>query len=309
MKDTKIMSLSQAIKKFVHNGDCIALGGCTTNRKPYAAVREIIKQGIKEFHIEGGAAGGDIDLLIGSGCCKSMNNSYCANSGFSNVSRRYRKFIEENKIAIEDYSLDVQMILYHAAALGLPYVPVKHMIGSDLVNKWGMSKEYRRNSQKVSNEKLIVTCNPFNLQEKICLIPTPSIDVAIIHVQKAASDGTARIEGSVFADVDLSIAAKYCILTCEELLEVEDIRRDPHLNHICSLSVNAIVHLPFGAHPSQVYNYYDYDKDFLRLYDEVSKEDHLFEKFTRDWIFDIKDHTEYLNKLGKSRLSTIKIKK
>jgi len=305
MTDTTIMTLPQAINKYVHKGDSIALGGCTTNRKPYAAVREIIRQGIKELHIETGAAGGDVDLLIGAGSCKSINTSYVADSGYSNVSRRYRKFIEENKIAFEDYSLDVQMILFHAAALGLPYVPVKHMLGSDLVNKWGMSREYRRNNPKVFHEKLIVANNPFNDQEKVCLVPTPNIDVAIIHVQKAASDGTARIEGSIFADVDLSIAAKYCIVICEELIDIDNIRREPYLNHICSLTVNAVVHLPFGAYPSQVYNYYDYDRDYLRMYDKISKEDQLFEKFIHEWILDIHDHTEFLNKLGKDKLNTI----
>ncbi|MDD5171104.1 MAG: glutaconate CoA-transferase, partial [Syntrophales bacterium] len=122
--DNKLMTMEEAIGKYVHDGDWLALSGFVTNRKPYAAVREIIKQGRKDLYLESGPGGGDVDMLIGADCVKVLFNSYTGNSGFSQVCRRFRRYIEENgdkkekNILFEDYSLDVHTILYHAAALG-----------------------------------------------------------------------------------------------------------------------------------------------------------------------------------------------
>jgi len=307
MHENKVMTLNEAIEKFVHDSDNIVLGGNTTNRKPYAAVREIIRQGIKDLYIHSGSAGGDSDMLIGAGCCKVYHSAYCANSGYTNVSRRYRKFIEEGKIQVEDYTLDVQPLMFHAAALGIPFIPVKHMLGTDLVNKWGISENVRSKDDKLSNKKVIISEDPFTPGEKVCLLPTPEIDVSIIHVQKASSNGTARIEGAVFSDLDIAMGAKYCIITCEELVEFDELQREPYLNQIPCMVTDAVVHVPFGAHPSQAYNYYDYDRDFLRMYDKVSKDDQLFKSFLDEWVFDLEDNDLYLEKLGMSRLNNLKV--
>ncbi|WP_432665481.1 CoA-transferase [Wukongibacter baidiensis] len=308
ISDNKLYTLKDAISKFVKDGDSIAFSGFTTNRKPYAAVYEILRQGIKNLYIQGGPAGGDVDMLIGAGRCTAYVNSYTANSGYSNVSRRFRKFIEEQKILFEDYSLDVQTIMFHGAALGLPYVPVKHMLGSDLVEKWGIPEEIRVKHDKLPDKKLIVTEDPFNPEEKICLVPTPKLDVAIIHAQKATIDGTIRIEGSQFIDLDIALGAKYCIVTCEEIVEPEEIMNNASLNNIPCFKTDAVVHVPYGAHPSQAFNYYDYDRDFYVMYDQVSKDDEKFEEFLNEWVYGVKNHEEYLEKLGVSRLNKLKVR-
>lgn len=303
----KVFELSEAISKFVKSGDCLAFGGFTTNRKPYAAVHEIIRQGLTDFVIEGGTAGGEADLLIGAGRVKVYINSYTANSGFSNVSRRFRKAIETGEILFEDYSFDTQPMMFHAAALGLPYVPVRQLLGSDLEQKWGISEEQRKKIDKIPDKKLIIQDNPFNPGEKVCLLPVPQIDVAIIHVQKASPDGTCRIEGAPIIDIDIAMAAKHCIVTCEELVTDEEIRRSPSENSIPGFVVDAVVHVPFGAHPSQCYNYYDYDKEYFRAYDKAGKTDESFEAFLEEWVYGTKNHEEYLNKVGAARLEKLKV--
>ena len=304
---SKVMTLEEAVKEFVHDGDWIALSGFVTNRKPYAAVREIIKQGRKDLYLESGPGGGDVDMLIGAGCVKVLLNSYTANSGFSQVCRRFRKYVEEGKILMEDYSLDVHTLLYHAAALGLPYVAVKNMLGSDLVRKWGIPEEVYANDPKLPSKKLIVDRNPFNPDEQLCLVPTPKIDISIVHVQKAAQDGTARIEGPQFGDIDLAMAAKNCIITCEEIVHQDELRREPWQNQIPNVVPDAVVHLPYGAHPAQCANCYDYDGLFLRMYDKVSGDDEQFQEYLDEWVFGIKDHCEYLSKVGASRLMSLRV--
>lgn len=303
----KVLKLSDAIQKFVKSGDCITFGGFTTNRKPYAAVHEILRQGLADFIMEGGTAGGEADLLIGAGKVKAYINSYTANSGFSNVSRRFRKAIERGEILFEDYSFDTQPMMFHAAALGLPYVPVRQLLGSDLAEKWGISEEERKKIDKIPDKKLMIQDNPFKPGEKVCLLPIPQIDVAIIHVQKASSDGTCRIEGAPLIDIDIAMAAKHCIATCEELVTNEEIRKDPGANSLPGFVVDTVVHVPFGAHPSQCYNYYDYDKDYFKAYDAAGKTDEEFEAFLQEWVYGAKNHEEYLNKLGTARLEKLRV--
>lgn len=303
----KVLSLTEAIGAYVHDGDHIAFGGFTTNRKPYAAAYEILRQGQKDFIVEAGPAGGDWDMLIGAGRVKAFINCYTANSGFSNVCRCFRRAVETGQMLFEDYSQDAQIMMLHGSALGIPYVPVQVMFGSDILGKWGISKEERRKLDKLPDEKYIVQENPFKPGEKLVLLPTPRLDTAIIHVQKASPDGTCRIEGDEFHDVDIAIAAEHCIVTCEELIDNEEIKRDPHLNTIPGFVVDAVVHTPHGAHPSQCYNYYDYDAQFLKDYEQASKTEEAFRDFIDEWVYSHENHQEYLDQLGVTRLIKTKV--
>ena len=267
----KVYSLHDAVAKFVENGDCICFGGFTTNRKPYAAVSEILRQGQKDFTVWAGPAGGDWDMMIGEGRVKAYINCYTANSGYTNVSRRFRAAIEKGELTYEDYSQDVLMLQLHAASLGLPFLPVRLMQGSGLMKYWGISEEQRKTMDKVDDLKCVEIENPFKPGEKVVAVPVPKLDTAIIHVQKASPDGTCIVEGDEFHDVDIAVAARKVIVTCEELVSDEYIRRDPTLTRIFGECVSAVVHAPYGAWPSQCYNYYDNDSHALKEYDKASK--------------------------------------
>ena len=267
----KVMSLHDAVAKYVENGDTLAIGGFTTNRKPYATVSEILRQGQKDFIVYAGPGGGEVDMLIGEGRVAAYINCYTANSGYTNVSRRFRAAIEAGKLTYEDYSQDVLMLQLHAASLGLPFLPVRLMQGSGLTKYWGISKEQRAEMPSVDNDKYVMVDNPFNPGEQVVAVPVPKLDTAIIHVQKASPDGTCIIEGDEFHDVDVAVAAKKVIVTCEELVSDEYIRRDPTLTRVFGECVSAVVHVPYGAWPSQCYNYYDCDGNALKEYDKASK--------------------------------------
>lgn len=302
--DHKVMSAQEAVTRFLHDGDCIALGGFVTNRRSYGLVREIIRQGRRGLYAESGSAGGDLDMLIGAGCIRAVNISYIANSGFTQVCRRFRAAVEQGEILFEDYSLDVQTIVYHGAALGLSYVPVRNMLGSDLVAQWGISEDVRRSHPKLPAKKFVLQEDPFHPGVTLCCVPTPVIDVAFLHVQKASPDGTCRIEGPVFQDLDLAMAAAHTVISCEELVSDEELRREPHLNSLPGLCVDAVVHLPKGAHPSQCYNHYDYDSRFYRDYDVASRTQPDFEAFLAEYVIPY-DHQGYLEHLGQARLAAL----
>ena len=123
----------------------------------------------------------------------------------------------------------------------------------------------------MDDKKLVRVENPFNPGEQVIAVPVPKLDTAIIHVQKASPDGTCIIEGDEFHDVDIAVAARKVIVTCEDLVSDEYIRRDPTLTRIFGQCVDAVVHCPYGAWPSQCYNYYDNDSHALKEYDKASK--------------------------------------
>jgi glutaconate CoA-transferase subunit A len=286
----------------------LAFGGFTTNRKPYAAVCEILRQGQKDFIAEGGPAGGDWDMLIGAGRIKAYINCYSANSGFSQVCRRFRNATEKkHHLLFEDYSQDAMILMFAGAALGLPYMPLRVMQGSDLVEKWGISEEQRKSIPTLPAKKFVYQDDPFHPGTRLVLVPTPELDTAIIYVQKASPDGTCRIEGDEFHDVDIAVAAKHTIVTCEDLVSNEEIKRDPQLNKIPGFCIDAVVLVPHGAHPAQCYNYYDYDGAFLRMYDKVSGDDAEFARFLDEWVYGVADHAAYLDKLGTSRVLATRV--
>ena len=114
---------------------------------------------------------------------------------------------------------------------------------------WGISEEQRKTLDKVDDLKCVEVDNPFNPGEKVVAVPVPKLDTAIIHVQKASPDGTCIIEGDEFHDVDIAVAARKVIVTCEDLVSDEYIRRDPTLTRIFGQCVDAVVHCPYGAWP------------------------------------------------------------
>jgi glutaconate CoA-transferase subunit A len=302
------MTMQEAVSKFVNDGDHIVFGGFVTNRRPYAAVHEIIRQGKKDLVLESSAGAGGEDVLIGAGCVRILLESYMANSGYNMVARRMRKAIETKAVIYDDYSLDMHPIQYHAAAMGIPFIPVKNMLGSDIADKWGIPEEVWKSEPKLPNAKFIRMDNPFNPGEKLLLMPAAPIDVGFIHVQYAAPDGTFRIEGSTFVDEDIAMGATNCIVCCEKIVHPDYLRDEPWRNHAPNLVAAAVVEVPYGAHPSQCTNFYDYDGLFMRDYDKASADDALFDEFVNTYIKGTKDHNEYLDKLGASRLLNLAVK-
>lgn len=310
----KLATLSEAVAAYVKDGCHLALGGFVTNRKPYAAVREILRQGARDLLLNGGPAGGDVDLLLGAGRVRAYLNYYIANSGYSNVCRMFRLAVEhpeltdhyrERRLPVEDYSLDIYSQSMHAAAIGLPFLPTRYLLGSDLAAKWGIGRE-ERIRLGLPADKLRIEDDPFRPGQKVALLPLDPPDVSIIHAQKASPSGLIRIEGGVFSDLDVAMAARNCIVTCEEIVSDRELRRDPAANSLPGLCVDAVVHCPWGAHPCQVYNYYDYDRSYLRDYDRASRSQADFNAYLEQWVYGL-DHEAYLDKVGREHLEKLKV--
>ncbi len=152
---------------------------------------------------------------------------------------------------------------------------------------------------KVANKKYARMQNPFHEdKDEVVLLPALTPDVSIIHVQYVGDDGTVRIKGLTFADVEQAKAADRVIVTCEEIVPRSFIREDPDQNCLPSFFVDAIVKIPYGAHPTACFNFYDYDPMHLNMYHDLAKDDRRFKEYLDAWVYGVHSWEEYLEKVG-----------
>ena len=299
-QNSKFMTLKDAISRFVQNGSHISIGGSTANRNPMAAVYEIVRQQKKDLYLYGSIMGSGPDLLIGAGCVCGVELGYLGIGRYAPTAPCFKRYVESGRIRYEDYTNFQMALRFLAGSMGIPFIPTKSSLGSDIVNKWGMDEKFRKSDGRISSKKLIVSTNPFNpnTEEKVILLPAINPDVTIIHAQKVDGQGNVRIEGLTFSDVEQAKAAKSLIVTCEEIVDNAVLLAEPQLNHLPRFFVDAVVKVPKGAHPTQCYNYYDLDVRFLYDLIGASRDERDLSRFLEKFVFGVANHEEYLEKLG-----------
>ncbi|MBW2637061.1 MAG: CoA transferase subunit A, partial [Deltaproteobacteria bacterium] len=161
VSQNKVMNLKEAIKEYVKDGSHISIGGFTTTRNPMAAVYEIIRQKVRNLHMYVHSNGTGVDELIGAGCVAKIEIAYGGNGKFAATCIRFKKAVQDGTIDIEDYSNYQMTLRFLAGAMGVPFLPTRSSLGTDIINKWGFSKEMRKNDPKIPDEKMIVLDNPF----------------------------------------------------------------------------------------------------------------------------------------------------
>lgn len=304
--DDKLMSLPQAIQRFVKDGSQIAISGFTITRNPMAAIYEIIRQKIKDIHLVCHSNGQGLDLLIGAGCVKRVEIAYAGSGRYAPTCIRFKKAVERGQIQFEDYSNYQMSLRFLAGSLGIPFIPTTSGLGTDILKKEGFPREIR-GERKVAAKKFEISHDPFSKENnKIVLLPALNPDVMLLHAQYVGEDGTVRINGLTFADIEQAKAADRVIVTCEEIVPRSFIRNDPDQNSLPAFFVDAVVKVPHGAHPTSCLFFYDYDPMHLNHYRRVAEDDAAFERYLHEWIFGLSSHEEYLEKVGEKVLSQIK---
>ena len=305
----KVIALDEAIKTYVKDGCHISIGGFTLSRNPMAAVYEIIRQGIKNLHCYAHSNGTGVDELIGAGCVSKLEIAYGGNGKAAPTCIRFRTDIQRGQLQFEDYSNYQMSLRFHAGAMGVPFIATRSSMGTDIIEKWGFSREERAKDPKIPDEKLVVLDNPFDGwcdTSKVVLVPAINPDVTIIHVQKADKYGTCRIMGLGYMDVDQVKASKNVIVTCEELVETDELRDEPECNQVPFIHVSAVVPVPYGAYPTACYRYYDYDPHYLSQHSKFAKDDALYQEYLDSFVTGVNDHQGLLELVGKEQLATIK---
>ncbi len=293
----KVIGLAEAAA-LVPDGATLSIGGFTTQRHPMAFVYELIRLRRRNLYLFGHSPGGDWDVLIGAGCVKRVELAYEADEAFNTIGPRWRLAVQRGEIEWEDYSNFAMVSRFAAGAMGIPFMPIRSLLGSDLVARQALTDEQRAADPRTSPKKLHVMASPFDPHDVVVLVPAIHTEFAVIHVQKATANGIVRIEGQTFADVQQALCADTVIVTAEEIVPEETLRREPERNPIPYLAVTHVCHVPFGAHPYAVYNYYDYDPRHLKLYHDNAEDDAAFQQYLDRFVYGVKDHAEYLEAVG-----------
>jgi len=305
----KLMSLSDAVSRFVADGDHLSIGGFTINRNPMAGVYEIIRQKKRGLHLYAHSNGQGVDELIGAGCVDKLEIAYGGSGRFASTCIRFRKAVESGRLTVEDYTNYQMTLRFMAGAMGVPFLPTRSSLGSDIANLWGFPQKSRQADPRVPDSKLVIMDNPFSgwcNTDRVVLVPAINPDVTIIHVQAADCQGTARINGLPFADVEQAKAARRLIVTCETLVDDDLLRGAPERNQIPFFSVDAVVHVPMGAWPTACYRHYDYDPTRLYQYRDAALDDDRYQAYLDAEIFSSKNHEEMTARIDPRQLAAIK---
>ena len=277
---SKLSSLSDAIRQHVHAGDLVYAAGFT-HLIPFAAGHEIIRQQIKDLVLARATPDLIYDQMIAAGCARKVIFSYSGNPGVGSL-KWLREGMEKGSLEWEEYSHFGMISRLQAGASGLPFMPMRQTGALDLEKA---NPLYRRVRDPYGGEDVVV-------------VPALCPDVAIVHVQRADSEGNAQIWGILGEQREAAFASKRVILTAEEIVDADVIRSDPNRTLIPSLVVSAVCHVPWCAHPSYTQGYYDRDNELYLRWEEISKDEAGMRAYLDEWVYGVKDREEYLEKLG-----------
>jgi len=283
----KLMSEQEAIARFVHDGDYIGKELYGTCRAPMSLARELVRQGKKHLRAVGQGVL-ELDLWVAAGLIDAMDITYHGLEVYG-VSYALRRAAESGKLKLVEWSNGAITWRMKAAAMGVPFIPVKSMLGSDT---------FRYSAAKV------VEC-PFT-GERVCLLPALVLDVALIHVHRADRYGNAQIEGISGFAFEMARAAKRVIVSAEEIVDTEEIRRYPDRTIIPYYLVDAVVHAPFGSHPGEMVYRYERDEEHIRDYVQASQTPEGMQAYLDRYVYGVKNHQEYLEVIGAERLEYLR---
>jgi glutaconate CoA-transferase, subunit A len=286
----KQLSLREAIASYVHDGMSVAIEGFTAFIC-FAAGHEIIRQKMRDLTLIRMTPDLIYDQMVAAGTASALVFSYLGNPGVGSL-HCLRRAIENgipNPLAIEEYSHYGMVARYTAGATHLPFFPLRSYLGSDMPEV---------------NPRIQFVDSPYG-DGKVAVVPPLNPDLAIIHAQRADKQGNTQLWGVLGVQKEAAFAAKKVIVVVEDLVDEAVIRSDPNRTLIPGLIVDAVVHMPYGAHPSYVQGYYDRDNEFYLAWDRLSRDQKRTEAWLDEWVHGVADHAEYLQKLGTQTLERI----
>ncbi len=279
----KVVSLGDAAS-FVRDGDSVGIGGSTMSRTPMALIWALIRAQRKNLSCSRCIISSDGDLLFGSGISDHIISSWFSQGILWGVSKVMRHHTESGQATYEEWSHMAVGMRFRAGAMGVPFMPIRSMLGSDVL--------------KQRPEARTMDC-PFT-GETILLVPALNPDVALIHVQRCDPYGNAQIDGLQFMDIDLAMAANKVILTTERIVSNDQIRRAPDQTKIPFFAVDAVVEVPFGCAPHECYGAYEPMMKHMEYYVGLVNKDPVggMSEYLDRYVYAPKSWTGFLDLIG-----------
>ena len=288
MSSSKQMTMAEAVDRLIPDGSVVAASTCLETLIPFAAGREIIRQRKKGLTLVGPISDIFFDQIVGAGCARKIQAAWVGNV-ITGTAYHFRRAVENRTVEIEDHSNLTLAMALKAGALGVPYLPVRTALGSDLLRS---HPSMRR-----------VSC-PFT---GMSLVAVAAIrpDVAVVHVQRSDDMGNALFWGNLGVTRDACLASRRVLVTTEEIVAADRITRDPNRVLIPGFKVDAVVHAPWGGHPSPVPGYYNRDHRMFLEYREENRDPESGRAWRMRWI---EGNQPYVQRVGTDRLETLKIR-
>lgn len=290
----KLLSMEEAIARYVPDGASVALGLALEPLIPFAAGHEIIRQRRRDLTLVGPISDILFDQLIGAGCVSRVIAAWIGNVS-EGLGYNYRRATERGQphpLAVENHSNYSVSLALLAGALGVPYIPMRSLLGSD-----------------VARDHPTIRPQPSPLDgTPTLLVPALHPDVAIVHVQRADAEGRAHVWGGLGISEEAALAAHGVIYTAEEIVPPEVILSDPNRVLAPAMKTLAVVHVPGGAHPSPVQGYYNRDHTAFAEYHERSRSPEGSDSWLREWVYDQPDRAAYLAHLGDERWRSLALR-
>lgn len=286
--------MSEAIARYVPDGASVALGLALEPLIPFAAGHEIIRQQRRNLTLIGPISDTLFDQLIGAGCVEKITAAWAGNvsEGLGHCYRRATEKAIPSAITTEDHSNFSIALALLAAGLGSPYIPTRTLLGSDIIRK---NPTFRQETSPIDGTPLL-------------LVPAIRPDVTIIHAQRSDEEGNAHLWGNVGICEEAFLAARDVIIVAEEIVLHEEIVSDPNRVLGPSFKVRAVVHEPWGAHPSTVQGHYGRDHAFYHEYHQRTRTLEGFQQWLDDWVLQPPTRADYVAKLGEERTQRLRVK-
>jgi glutaconate CoA-transferase subunit A len=291
---SKIMTMCDAVARFVPHGSSVVMGAALESMIPFAAGHEIIRQQLRELTLIGPISDILFDQLIGAGCVRKVVVAWVGNVS-AGLGHNYRRACEQgipNRLEVVDHSNFTISLALLAGGLGTPYIPTYSLLGTDILR---------------TNKAFKQEISPFG-GEQILLVPALQPDVAILCVQRSDEDGNAHMWGNLGISEEAALASQRVIIAAEEIVPHQLIVSDPNRVLAPAFKVCAVVCAPGGAHPSPVQGYYNRDHEYYQEYHRATRTVEGNAEWMGRWVADVNDRADYLPKLGEERWQGLQIK-
>jgi glutaconate CoA-transferase subunit A len=278
--DSKVVSMRDAVDRYVHDGDTVVIEGFT-HLICFAAGHEIIRQRRRDLTLCRLTPDLIYDQMIAAGCARKLVFSWAGNPGAGSL-HAFRRAVEgkADPLEIEEYSHFGMVARFCAGSAKLPFWPMRDYAGTDL---------------PTANPRIrTVTC-PYT-GEQLATVPALNPDVTIVHAQRADPSGNTQIWGLLGVQKEAAFASKHVIVVVEELVDEALIRADPNRTLIPGMIVDAVVVEPWGAHPSYAQGFYDRDNDFYVAWEAVSRDPAKLQAYLEEFVYGLPDRQAYLAK-------------
>lgn len=251
---SKLIKLKDAMA-WIHDGDTVGLGGNVLHRAPMGLVREMIRSYKKDLKLVKTAGAMDVDMLCLAECVASVDAGFISYESEFSLADHYRKAVQQGRVRANEHACYTVISALRAASAGIPFMPVKGLMVSDLIE---------------ANDYFEKVIDPFS-KEEVAVVRVMRPDVVLLHVQEADELGNAMIYGPKFEDVLLAKAAKKVIISAEKIVETRAFYERGQKVTLPHFLVSGVVHMPNGASPCSCERVGEIDRVSIKAFKEIKR--------------------------------------